>query len=192
MLCAPPGIRTVRPSSASVSQIWQEGGKCGRHGRRDRADSSSSSLARVGKAAETPPRRWTWHVEQAICTFALALERLAVRLGEVEQALAGRTSDILDLVAVRRNETHQGHAASPSWPAAASSIKVSARTSSSSFVLRPKPSRMLERAWRSSRPSADKTWLGRPEPLAQAEPAEKAISRSSEIKERNRCPFAGD
>ena len=38
-----------------------------------------------------------------------------------------------------------------------------------------------ERASRSERPSARSTWLGRPEPLAQALPSEKAMSRKFAI-----------
>ena len=36
---------------------------------------------------------------------------------------------------------------------------------------------MLDRASLSLRPSADKTWLGRPDPLAQADPADKATNK---------------
>ena len=51
---------------------------------------------------------------------------------------------------------------------------------------------MLERASRSERPSARRTWLGRPEPLAQAEPAEKATSRTSEISRAASMPVAAE
>ncbi len=60
-------------------------------------------------------------------------------------------------------------------------IRSIAITSSSSVVYRPKPSRMLDRACASLRPIARSTWLDRPDPLAQADPAEKAISRNADI-----------
>src|SRR5215207_5829549 len=51
--------------------------------------------------------------------LARTLERLAVRLGEVEQSLAGPAPHLLDVFAVGRDEADQGHAAKLSWRLAA-------------------------------------------------------------------------
>ena len=48
---------------------------------------------------------------------------------------------------------------------------------------------MLLAAWALSSPIARSTWLGRPDPLAQAEPAEKAMSRNSDMRRATSSPW---
>src|SRR5688500_2600767 len=66
--------------------------------------------------------------------LARPFERLAVRLGEVEQPLAGRAAHFLDVVAVGGDEADQGHAAKSSWRLAAASIRARASASSAPVV----------------------------------------------------------
>src|SRR5687768_2688586 len=66
--------------------------------------------------------------------LARAFERLAVRLGEVEQALAGRPPHLLDVVAVGRDEADQGHTAKLRWRSAAAFMSARASLSPASVV----------------------------------------------------------
>src|SRR5687768_14237324 len=65
--------------------------------------------------------------------LASPFERLAVRLSEIEQPLAGRAAHFLDMVAVGGDEADQGHAAKFSWRWAAASIRARASVSSASI-----------------------------------------------------------
>jgi len=70
----------------------------------------------------------------------------------------------------------------------AASIRGCCRSRSSALVLRPKPSRIAVFASLSESPSARKTWLGLPDPLAQADPAENARVRQSDIRRATSRP----
>src|ERR1700754_532162 len=120
--------------------------------------------------------------------LAGALQRLPGGLRDIKQTLARRRLHLGRQLAARIEETDQRHATTRRCASAAWRIRVMARSISSLVVYRPKPRRMLERASPSPRPIAFRTWLGRPEPLAQAEPAEKAISGSSDISRATSSP----
>src|SRR6476661_8742992 len=66
--------------------------------------------------------------------FARALERLACRPGDVEQALPRRRFHFLVESSVRTEETHQGHALTFSCAWAWAAIRLHASTSSDCLV----------------------------------------------------------
>src|SRR3546814_14788190 len=76
--------------------------------------------------------------------LARPLERLAIGLCEIKQAIAGPTTRFLDAGAVGADEADEDHAATRCAPAAAMMSAIAA-VYSSSVVVRPEPRRLLDR-----------------------------------------------
>ena len=178
-LYAPPGILTVSVPSSSVSMIWQASREVRVTCQARSSRSSSSSLA--GGSRRNPPVDDHMAGRAGHLPLAGALERLARAPGRRRADGARGRLDLLVEAPVGLQEPHLGHAGSTCWARAASSIRRQRR--GQLFLAGVAAEAEADRGARLAvvRPSARSTWLGRPEPLAQADPSEKAMSRSSEI-----------